>query len=389
MVLSDTTAAFKQVGVKASSHTAQDTKNLWQVAIDFVNQRGGLAGRKIIPSYYFEDPTQGTNASRSQAACTQFTEDQKVFAVVLDAAADLTMATCLAQHHTPAIDVAQGNYPYDQVDITGVAPYLVLPSRIDMSRFRIFVDTLVSQGYFQPPGKLALLRFDVPDQARTRDAVIVPSLRAHGLALTDDFAVSAVSNLQELGTAEGEVNNAVLRFRSEGVDHVMFLGSDLVLPLIFPVAAESQGYRPRYAVTTDDAPQAFMAGNAPAGQLHGTVGIGWEPAYDVVSSDNVMQGNPLWSACAAQMRSHGQPANEARRCTGLLFLELALRNAPSLTMGNLRAGIDQIGDTPYSTSTFGTHWGPGVYDGPSQIRGVKFDDSCGCFRYSTALIGAP
>jgi hypothetical protein len=170
--------------------------------------------------------------------------------------------------------------------------------------------------------------------------------------------------------------------RQAGVDRVLFLGSGLSLPFVFPTVAESQGYRPRYGITSDDGPD-FMATNAPAEQMTDAMAVGWEPQYDVADSDAVLRDDPLWQSCASVMRKAGFTPRDGRRCTAVYFLERALHGARDLTARSLRAGADRIGSGPYSTQTYDTYFQPRRYDGVSAVRVLRFAASCTCFRYVT------
>jgi len=378
----DASEVYKTLGISGASHSREESRAIWQAVIDQVNARGGVAGRRVVPTYFWIDSESGTNATRSQAACEQFTRDDKVFAVVLDGAGDLSLASCLAQRGVPAVDVGQTSYPYDDVDLHRLAPHLYLPGRLSMGRFRSYVDQLAARGFFPRGSKVGLLRFDLPNQLRTRRDVLEPALRRHGLTLETDVAFTPVEGTADLPRAANEASAAVLQMRQAGVDRVLFLGSGLSLPFVFPTVAESQGYRPRYGITTDDGPD-FMATNAPAEQMTGAMAVGWEPQYDVADSDAVLRGDRLWQSCAAVMRKAGFTPRDGRRCTAVYFLERALDGARDLTAASLRAGADRIGSLPYSTQTYDTFFQPGRYDGVSAVRVLRFDASCTCFRYLT------
>jgi len=376
----DASAIYKALGISGASHTREESQAIWKAVIAQVNGRGGLGGRRIVPSWYWIDSESGTNATRSQAACEQFTHDDPVFAVVIDGASDISMASCLAQRHVPVVDVGQTSYPYDDADLRALAPYLYVPGRLSMGRFATYVDELAAHGFFAKGSKVGLLRFDLPDQLRTRRDVIEPALARHGLKLVTDTAFTPVEGTSDLPRAANEANAAVLQMRRAGVDRVLFLGSGLSLPFVFPTVAESQQYRPQYGITTDDGPD-FMATNAPAAQMTGAMAVGWEPQYDVPNSDAVLQGDPLWQGCARLMRAAGFTPRDGRRCTAVYFLEQALRGAPSLSVAALRAGADRIGARAYSTQNYATYFRPGRYDGVSTVRVLRFAASCTCFRY--------
>lgn len=378
----DASEIYKTLGISGASHTRAESQAIWKAVIAQVNARGGLAGRRIVPSWAWITSDSGTNATRSQAACEQFTHDERVAAVVVDGATDISIASCLAQHRVPVVDVGQTSYPYDDVDLGALAPYLYAPGRLSMSRFGVYVDQLAARGFFARGSKVGLLRFDLPDQERTRRTVIEPALRRHGLALTTDIAFSPVEGTADLPRASSEAGNAVLQMRRAGVDRVLFLGSGLSLPYVFPTVAESQGYRPKYGITTDDGPD-FMATNAPAAQMAGAMAVGWEPQYDVPDSDAVLRGDALWRSCAGLMRAAGFTPRDGRRCTGVYFLERALRGASTVSAAALRRGADRLGATAYSTQNYATHFGPGRYDGVSHVRVLRFTSECTCFRYLT------
>ena len=180
----------------------------------------------------------------------------------------------------------------------------------------------------------------------------------------------------------------MLRLRAKGVDRVLFLGSGLSLPFVFPTTAESNGYRPHYGITSDDGPD-FMASNAPAAQMAGAVAVGWEPQYDVADSDAVLRGSSVWRGCAAVMKRAGFPARDGRRCTAVYFLEQALRGSSGFTPALLRQGVDRLGTTAYSTQTYATSYGPRRFDGVSAVRVLRFDGACTCFRYVSRIVPAP
>jgi ABC-type branched-subunit amino acid transport system substrate-binding protein len=378
----DASEIYKTLGISGASHTRAESEAIWKAVIAQVNARGGLGGRRIVPSFAWITSDSGTNATRSQAACEQLTHDEHVFAVVVDGATDISAASCFAQRHVPVIDVGQTSYPYDDVDLRSLAPYLYVPGRLSMGRFATYVDQLAAHGFFSKGSKVGLLRFDLPDQLRTRRDVIEPALKRHGLTLTTDVAFSPVEGTADLPRAANESQAAVLQMRAAGVDRVLFLGSGLSLPYVFPTVADSQGYRPVYGITTDDGPD-FMATNAPAAQMTNAMAVGWEPQYDVPDSDAVLKSDPLWQSCARLMRATGFTPRDGRRCTAVYFLEQALRGATALTPQALRAGADRLGATPYSTQNYATRFGPGRYDGVSTVRVLRFHADCTCFRYLT------
>lgn len=389
--LADSTqAATQAVGVKASETSEADQRAQVQAMVDDLNKRGGIGGKRVEMIFHFVDVTQGTAETRGQQSCEFFTADHEIFALVMEANHNQAMSRCMAQRKTPVIDVSSTVLPVDQKDLDEHAPYLYLPLHVNVSRLGATVDAMAQQGFLDKDAKVGLLRYDYPTHVRARDQAIVPALARHGVRLTDDFAFTPVREVSDLGAAGSQAANAVLRFKAEGINRVLFLPSGWVILTVFPPAAESQGYRPRYGVDSWESPQ-YLVNNAPAAQLQGAVGLGWLPKDDLdpTAAIAALRTLPNWGHCAAAVRAAGYSETWAAYCTPFLFLQEAIARGTGLTPAGLRAGADKLGDAPYSTANFGTFFGPGRYDGASLGRNIAYDGGCGCFKYVSAPYRIP
>ena len=260
--LADTTeAATRAVGVSASETSEADQRAQIQAMIDDLNKRGGIGGKRVEMIFHFVDVTQGTAESRGQQSCEFFTTDHEIFALVMEANHNQAMSRCMAQRKTPVIDVSSTVLPVDQKDLDEHAPYLYLPLHVNVSRLGATIDAMAQQGFLGKDAKVGLLRYDYPTHVRARDQAIVPALARHGVRLTDDFAFTVVREVSDLGAAGSQAANAVLRFKAEGVNRVLFLPSGWVILTVFPPAAESQGFRPRYGVDSWESPD-YLLNNA-------------------------------------------------------------------------------------------------------------------------------
>ena len=75
-----------------------------QAVADYLNARGGIAGRKVILSYGTLEASSNNWESDEQAICTSFTEDQKVWGVIYSLISQgNTLLPCLAKHNTPLL----------------------------------------------------------------------------------------------------------------------------------------------------------------------------------------------------------------------------------------------------------------------------------------------
>ena len=137
-----------------------------------------------------------------------------------------------------------------------------------------------------------------------------------------DLAGIAVADFTEghLGAMSAQMSSAVLRFRSAGVSHVLFVTVNNSELWFFMPAAESQGYRPRYGLASYHVP-ATLPQFVPAAQLHGAVGIGWSPYQDVVESQDP-GGRPAVPECMDLMeRRASRPANRSEEGVAVVVCE--------------------------------------------------------------------
>ena len=369
-------ATYAAVG--ATNLTGSDPWSTFiQPVVDHLNANGGIAGRQVVPVYHETDPANGTFAAQAQAACAHFTEDEPVFAVV-GMIVEPSLIDCLRDRRTPF--VAQSMMVLDDATWTPNRGFMYQPFAIRTERLAAaWVDALVELGYFEDAGGIGVLRVDEANHERFARDHLRPALARHGIAVAEEAALRSPGSVGEAGDLFAGASNAALRFRSAGITHVLLVPSGGALPYAFMQVAENQGYRPRYALNSLEVP-AFVAPNAPAEQLHGTVGIGWLPASDIHYSEVPHGVNPAEDLCFELTQRNGDEAK--RYCEGLWFLRDALASASSLSPEGLLAGAESLGTSFRSPWTFATVFAPGRYDGAAAVRPLAFTDECGCFRYS-------
>jgi len=348
-----------------------------------MNQHGGLAGRAITPIYHATDPTNGTFQSQAEAECAAFTQDDHVFAVIGTVLAD-NQFDCFAKTNTPFLAQTASLYDHTMYDRH---PGLVYqPFMISAERLGVWIDSLFGQRYFAAGGKVGLLELDNGVYHRFADTVIKPRLGAHGIQLADEFAFTVPDSAASAGSLFAQANNAVLRFRAENINEVVLSPTGGTIPFVFMQSAESQGYRPRYALNSLEVP-AFVTQNVPVAQLSGSVGVGWLPASDVYYKEVAHGVNPAEDLCFNITKRNGDEVK--RYCDGLFFLAAALQKAPEFTPAGLRAGAEALGTSYDSPWTFATRFGAGRYDGARQVRALAFVDGCTCYRYTGPAIEVP
>lgn len=380
-----------QIGGKGAD--TGDTEAQAQAMIDYLNKRGGLAGRRIVP--VFRETNQEANwDAEAQANCAHFTEDNETFLVV-GAALSISpnLATCLARRNTPLI--VQGRTVFDDADLRALSPYVYVPGRMSATRWgAVTAEGLASLGWLKPGITLGLVSFDRPQHIRTADNVIIPRLAAQGIQVRERVIVRHPGSLSGFGDSSAQISSGILRMRSRGVTHVMILDDHGILTFLFMPQAEGQGWRPAYGLNSLNQ-GITMAQNAPDGQLPGVTMIGWVTTDDVLEEQDP-PASATKELCLGIMKAAGieYPARVAVAsalgyCDAFLFLAAAFGQAPELSAAGLRAGADRLGASYLSPLGFATRFGPGRFDGGAAYRRVVYDQPCGCFRYTGSDAQAP
>jgi ABC-type branched-subunit amino acid transport system substrate-binding protein len=362
--------------------------------VDYLNARGGIAGRRIVPVFSTHNSSDTNTATTLQADCAEFTEDHRVFAAYSTATSTYAitqLADCLAKRRS--MFVLDTNTAVDSADFKRWAPYVFAPSNLSGDRWQSYVDELISLGYFRGNPKLGLVSIDEPSAQRLVDR-IKRMLAARGIAVKDSRTMAAANDLTGLSRASSEASSIVLAYRTQGIDRVMFIATAGMAGYLFPKVAENQGYHPRYAVNTDEYPQVIAA-NAPPGQFHGAVGVGWSPGWDVDAAHDPGR-NALQKLCLSIAHKAGaDPVDRPSTgrllgiCEFLFLLRDALDKAREVSAQATRDVISAPGFSFDSPRTFSLSFPAGRYDGVSAVRDLVFDDACLCFIYSGRVKSIP
>ena len=380
-------AAFGQFGVEGGPSGDQGA---WiQAIVDWINANGGMGGRQVELVHHVTESLNGSFDQQAERACAFFTEDNDVLAVVGGARVPtLNLVDCLARHETPL--VWSYHYMVDQATFANYGDYLYMPPMVSADRLGVWVDAIASTGFLDG-GVVGVARYDTPIHERFTNGVLAPALARHGSSITDQVAFSGATSAASAADLSAQANNAIVRFRSRGVNRVLFVPTSAVMPLLFFAAAEAQSYRPQYSLTSYDNP-AFQNDNVPtAAQFDGAVGFGWLPAGDVAWE----QQPQLWPAAqqCLDITQQATPTGNGsvrRFCDGLFFLKFLLDRGAEPTTAGLRAAVDSLGSSYQSAWTFATSFGPTRHDGAAVGRLLTYDRAgCQCFVFSGGDIPIP
>jgi hypothetical protein len=377
-------SAVQSTGAKGSS--AGDMLAEQRAIAAWLNARGGVAGRRINLIVHKSNINDDIS-TMAQATCSDWTEDHKVFAGIGAAAGfgSGPLVACLAKHGTVAIGTG-----YDvgsDSDFNRFRPYYYGPSSMEMGAVgRSYAQGLVDQRFFAPGAKPGIVAYDAPEFHRAMSSGVLPALRAAGVTVPDTYWITPPNSLSDEGALVSAIQSAVLKFRSDGVSHVMFLDGNSSITYFFIKQAQSQGYSPRYGLSTLSYP-SFVQSNFGADVLHGTLGVGWMPTEDVDVAH--LPANEARRLCQSIMTAAGLEATaetdltvQLYFCSEFFLLKAGLEGARELTPSAFRDQVARLGTTSYTSAaglvdsfSAGKAWGAANY------RYLKYDDACACFTY--------
>lgn len=361
-----------------------DFEAYYRIAIENLNNAGGVLGRKVEPVYRQFDSNRTDTDVQAQANCDALTRDTKVFAVLAPSRQTDTFKSCIERAGV-VYSAMGGATPADERMFTQF-PHYTETGSLNLSRLSTLqVDHLVAEGFLTPSSVIGVATFDSPSFRRAVDRQLKPALARHGLQVKEQLAAPLATNSAETGATSTAVKTGVLRFNRAGVDRVLFVQNGVTLPLLFMTEASSQQYLPRYALNSSEAPPSLQ-GSVSREQFEGAIGIGWMPTTDVHPSEAPV--TPQQQACTTMMERGGQQADYRTLaaamyvvCDHVAVFGLAMDNAGRPHRAAFVTGLEALsGYTP--AATFALKYGPGRHDGVGAVRALRYDSPCNCFRYA-------
>lgn len=209
-----------------------DYEFAYQALIDDLNDRGGIHGRLLEPTFAPINPTVTASA---EEACTRLTEDVDVFAVLGFFLGD-TVLCPLEVHETAVV----GGSMTDERIARAKAPWFTWEAGSDLGADT--VRTFIDEGLLDRPFAV----FGTVNDQQFVDDTVLPLLEEEGLepvevGILDAPADDVFANTTATATI-------ARRFESAGAQTVLVAGQGAALPWF--TGLETTSYRPR-SVTTD------------------------------------------------------------------------------------------------------------------------------------------
>jgi hypothetical protein len=361
-----------------------DLRGQIRALVDHVNANGGIAGRKVIPVIREVDPQRST-AQAEEQLCVAFTEDDGVFAVVLQGMIRESTRHCYARRGVLTLDPSP--FPMGGDVFRELAPHYWSPSYPSLSRtVRTLAPALKARDFFGTGAVTGVVMYDFPSYDKVLEEDLRPALRSAGV----EIAHVAKINASDAGRLQAGLQSAILSLRGNGVNRVLFMGGAPLAPF-FMITAEGQGFRPRYGLSTFDAPRALTGAVSP-NQLAGAVGIGFAPAGDVNDAQFPFPSAELpaerrclqvLAAGGHKLTTRGAARYGMAYCEALLLLQEGAKRDPSrLTVASWAGGAAQVGDAWQSAGTFRTRLADDQRDAAEAYRPFAYDPGCNCFGYT-------
>jgi ABC-type branched-subunit amino acid transport system substrate-binding protein len=194
-----------------------DQQATFQIFIDYINDKGGIGGRKIVPVYKSYCPIDN---STELAACTSLTDDNRVFAAIgtfYDPSGNAQL--CFAkQHHTIVIADSLTQALVDR----GPPGLMVTPNITAERRLQVIMTLLEREGILT--GKKVSVVDVASDKPRVTK-VVVPALKDLGVARGADATLSISGT--DTTAALAQLSRFMERWKSDGTNALVLVGEEV------------------------------------------------------------------------------------------------------------------------------------------------------------------
>jgi hypothetical protein len=375
-------ASGKTISAQGAAQAADAIQRQFTVGLNYLNSHGGWLGCQVVPVYFQFHIVSSDYNTEDEQMCLAFSQ-AKVFAAINWITNDTPLLpSCMAQHGIPVI------WDSDQLQLDDAmykeyAGYLYQPWGFSYDRWAGFVQALRNVGVLPAGTKVGIVVADNGAGAETylANSILAPKFKALGDTV-QTFTYTNISGLADLSDVATEMSAAVLKFKGEGIQDVMFTPSASVSSLEFSTAANSQDYFPTYIMNSLETPGAYLTTQDKTKALF----LSFLPGKDDAAPEPPsvlasVPANPAYTRCADTIYK-GVAAPPTDFCDAMFFIQQALSKQKVISVAALKAGAEALGTSFDSANGYGpTDFGPGVYDGGTELQVEKWDPAISAFNY--------
>lgn len=364
-------------------------KKEFEALVAWANANGGVGGRKIEAKGYTID--QYVTPDQMTKYCDQMAEDDRR-EVVIDASIFTAEQAwqCMADHKMAYTGIASAT---DSAFLKSVSPYVSTTYATIDEQMKALVSLTKTSG-FLGRAKVGVLMTDLPVLHRNYEQTMKPAFTAAGV--TDPQVKYITSNDQ------AQTNNAVLGFKSAGVDRIFMLTS-VVDYLNFSNQAQSQNYHPKYGFSDYQAMVQVASQYGSPKQNAGAIGVssivgpsGIAADASRVSSDRSSpytdnQVAPGFKPCMRILSDRlgtdymnpgqaGASTFQASYCDGfMLWLDSARKLGAGWTPEKFGQGLSALKASFASSRMASVDFSAGSTGGPTTFALGEYAEQCKCF----------
>ena len=349
-----------------------------QTIAEHINATGGIGGRDLVPVARVFNAIQDT-PSNEEELCLGLTEDDKVFAVAMTGQFQENARPCYAERDTLMLDYTL--YPLDDVSIGELEPYLWQPGLPSYDDAIAGMADAMATTDFLDGATLGVVGIDSEQNRRVYDGSLIPTLTELGVEVADTQWIDPT----DTSTLQAGQDQAVLSFKSNGVDRVLVLGGSRLAAFMIETGL-GQNYTPVYALSSFDNPE-FAILNYPD-IIDGTVGVSLSPGWDVADDQYPLPANEMEETCLQVLEEGGhtfESRANARTALGFCDAAMLLQAGAAELDGALNAetwadAVGQMGTTMQLASPYATTFAPDDYFGASGYQVFAYNPDCACME---------
>ncbi len=358
-------------------------KQVWQAYVDAINAAGGINGRHLVMDFKQFCPVPGTGVQAS-VMCTQFTEDDHVFAVMgtlVDFSGDTHQ--CIAgQHKTPLL-----TFLVDQAWIDKAPGMLIAPDIAKERRVNVIL-TLLARQHTLAGKTVAVLGETVTKKAVS--GTVVPGLKKLGVKL--GATATLTINGSDTTAAQAQLDSFIERWKSDGVNAIFMSGEQVSakqfvekikkqMPNVMLIADTGQvnGYGQDYVVDhiKPDPYEGIISADGETGAQH-DLGDNFKLCASIYQKAFNAPA-PQWDTVipGPNKKTIDTYGLLEDACTlTQLFKAIAAKAGPYLNVDTWKNAVDNMGTVPDMDTRYASLH-KGKYDADDTFRLVAFDSSIG------------